>query len=221
MPEIAEITVNGQPKKINFEINGEIYTLAGGREPVIEPLTVTRNGDYNPPTGTDGYAPVTVDIPSDRKPEQTKTVTITQNGDVTITPDIGKVLSSATVKVSVSSGLQSNFSNIKVTEYTVATTIDGLFYLSSVGFPPENLLGVIAIREGDDPTSASISFIGAVSQYGGDRQPSVFIKNDGYNSPTYGGKQVGFTNGKKNIEFLGKMYAGKTYLFLGFYGPVV
>ena len=221
MPEIKGVTVNGQPKKVSFEINGEIYTLGGGREPVIEPLTAIRNGDYIPPVGTDGYAPVSVKIPSDRKPEQTKTVTITQNGDVTITPDEGKVLSSANVKVSVSRGLQSKFSDIKVAEYTVASTIDGLFRLAGVGFSPENLLGVVAIREGDDPVSPSISFIGAVSQYGMDNQPSVFIKNDGYNSPTFGGKQIGFKDGKKTIEFLGKMYAGQTYLFIGFYGPVV
>lgn len=101
MPEIAEITVNGQPKKVNFEINGEIYTLGGGKEPVIEPLTVTRNGDYRPPTGTDGYAPVTVDIPSDCKPEQEKTLRVTDNGTFSIKPDGGKVLSGATVNVDV------------------------------------------------------------------------------------------------------------------------
>lgn len=34
----------------------------GGGEPTIEPLSVTENGTYNPPSGVDGYAPVTVNV---------------------------------------------------------------------------------------------------------------------------------------------------------------
>lgn len=34
----------------------------GGEEAVIQPLSVTQNGTYNPPSGVDGYAPVTVNV---------------------------------------------------------------------------------------------------------------------------------------------------------------
>ena len=34
----------------------------GGGEPTIEPLSATQNGTYNPPSGVDGYAPVTVNV---------------------------------------------------------------------------------------------------------------------------------------------------------------
>lgn len=82
---------------------GEAIVGKAKRQPVVQSLYVTRNGNYTPPEGVDGYAPVRVQIPSDRKPEQTKTVTITQNGDVTITPDAGNVLSRVVVEVSVAS----------------------------------------------------------------------------------------------------------------------
>lgn len=35
----------------------------GGVEPVIEALTVTKNGTYTAPDGVDGYSPVTVNVP--------------------------------------------------------------------------------------------------------------------------------------------------------------
>ena len=34
----------------------------GGREPVLETLSVTENGDYMPPEGVDGFSEVTVDV---------------------------------------------------------------------------------------------------------------------------------------------------------------
>jgi hypothetical protein len=34
----------------------------GGGTPVVQPLSVTQNGTYNPPSGVDGYAPVTVNV---------------------------------------------------------------------------------------------------------------------------------------------------------------
>lgn len=34
----------------------------GGGSGVVQPLSVTQNGTYNPPSGVDGYAPVTVNI---------------------------------------------------------------------------------------------------------------------------------------------------------------
>lgn len=34
----------------------------GGGSAVVQPLSVTQNGTYNPPSGVDGYAPVTVNV---------------------------------------------------------------------------------------------------------------------------------------------------------------
>lgn len=34
----------------------------GGGSAVVQPLNVTQNGTYNPPSGVDGYAPVTVNV---------------------------------------------------------------------------------------------------------------------------------------------------------------
>lgn len=41
---------------VTVEISG------GGGSAVIQPLSVTQNGTYNPPSGVDGYAPVTVNV---------------------------------------------------------------------------------------------------------------------------------------------------------------
>lgn len=55
----------------------------GGSEPVIEPLSVTDNGEYSAPSGVDGYSPVTVNVPKGITPSGT--IQITQNGTVDVT----------------------------------------------------------------------------------------------------------------------------------------
>lgn len=53
---------NGKVLAIN---NGKIEARSvqwGGGAPVVQPLSVTQNGTYNPPSGVDGYAPVTVNV---------------------------------------------------------------------------------------------------------------------------------------------------------------
>lgn len=40
------------------------YGSGGGYTPIVTPLTVTQNGTYSVPQGTDGYNPVTVNVPS-------------------------------------------------------------------------------------------------------------------------------------------------------------
>lgn len=44
----------------------EISNIQGGG--VVEELTITSNGTYNPPAGIDGYAPVVVNVPQDGGP---------------------------------------------------------------------------------------------------------------------------------------------------------
>ena len=46
----------------NGKFEARSVQWGGGGEAVIEPLSVTQNGTYNPPSGVDGYAPVTVDV---------------------------------------------------------------------------------------------------------------------------------------------------------------
>ena len=53
---------NGKVLAIN---NGKLEARSvqwGGGSAVVQPLSVTQNGTYNPPSGVDGYAPVTVDV---------------------------------------------------------------------------------------------------------------------------------------------------------------
>ena len=53
---------NGKVLAIN---NGKIEARSvqwGGDGAVVQPLSVTQNGTYNPPSGVDGYAPVTVNV---------------------------------------------------------------------------------------------------------------------------------------------------------------
>lgn len=44
-----------------FGVTGN-YEGSGGGGAVVQPLSVTQNGTYNPPSGVDGYAPVTVNV---------------------------------------------------------------------------------------------------------------------------------------------------------------
>lgn len=53
---------NGKVLAIN---NGKIDARSvqwGGGSAVVQPLSVTQNGTYNPPSGVDGYAPVSVSV---------------------------------------------------------------------------------------------------------------------------------------------------------------
>ena len=53
---------NGKVLAIN---NGKLEARSvqwGGGSAVVQPLSVTQNGTYNPPSGVDGYAPVTVSV---------------------------------------------------------------------------------------------------------------------------------------------------------------
>ena len=57
----------------------------GGKEPVVESLSVTENGIYNAPSGVDGYNPVDVHVPQ-REPVL-DSLSVTDNG--TYTPSVG------------------------------------------------------------------------------------------------------------------------------------
>ena len=59
---ILTLANNGKVLAIN---NGKLEARSvqwGGGGAVVQPLSVTQNGTYNPPSGVDGYAPVTVNV---------------------------------------------------------------------------------------------------------------------------------------------------------------
>ena len=74
----------GLPIKFSPEDYGKMIDEHGRLVPVppptpsavIEPITITENGTYEPPTGVDGYAPVAVNIHS----AVIESITITDNG---------------------------------------------------------------------------------------------------------------------------------------------
>lgn len=54
------ITENGTYDVVNYA-NVDVSVQGGS---VIQPLSITQNGTYSPPSGVDGYAPVVVSVPS-------------------------------------------------------------------------------------------------------------------------------------------------------------
>ena len=55
----TEITENGT---YDTTENNEVTVDVSGSSSVVQPLSVTQNGTYTPPSGVDGYAPVTVNV---------------------------------------------------------------------------------------------------------------------------------------------------------------
>lgn len=225
MPEIKEVMVNGVPKQVNFEINGQIYTLGGGGDPVVVPLHVTQNGTYAPPTGTDGYAPVSVNIPSDRKPEQSKTVEVNRNGSVVVEPDGGKVLTSATVNVNVPSDRKPEMAGQQTINANGTRTFSppgGYVYSSftvDVQTPapkPEQAKTVEATANGDvvitpDPGKVLSSATVRVNVQGGAKTEEVRVTAAGF-------VQTTLPDGPAEVWGWGQMgadFTAPTYLFQG------
>lgn len=85
-----------------------------GTQPVIESLSVTANGTYAAPDGTDGYSPVTVNVPiPDGYIVPSGTKTITENGTHDVTE-----YASVVVDVGKSSGLAYDIGTFTVDEDT-------------------------------------------------------------------------------------------------------
>lgn len=55
----SQITQNGT---YDTTLNNEVTVNVPGSSAVVQPLSVAQNGTYNPPSGVDGYAPVTVNV---------------------------------------------------------------------------------------------------------------------------------------------------------------
>ena len=76
---VIEPSNNGKVLAIE---NGKIVarSVQWGSGAVVQSLSVTQNGTYNPPSGVDGYAPVTVNVSG-----ITYTFADDGNGNITIT----------------------------------------------------------------------------------------------------------------------------------------
>ena len=76
---VIEPSNNGKVLAID---NGKIVarSVQWGSSAVVQPLSVTQNGTYNPPSGVDGYSPVTVNVSG-----ITYTFADDGNGNITIT----------------------------------------------------------------------------------------------------------------------------------------
>ena len=86
---------------------------AGDALMAIEPLSVTANGTYSAPSGTDGYDPVTVNVP-----QPSGSITITENG----THDVAAYASAnVNVPTGTAKNIQYNTAVSKVTNKTSYT----------------------------------------------------------------------------------------------------
>lgn len=74
------IKTSGKYCEADIEV---INTPDSGGAPVINPLSVTANGTYTAPSGVDGYAPVTVNVPQGVFPTGNINITDTNVTDVT------------------------------------------------------------------------------------------------------------------------------------------
>lgn len=123
--KFGDIAIPPTPVELEIDANGNvvinevisvtnedivhIYSLEQPVVPIIESLTISQNGDYNAPSGVDGFNPVYVDVPN--PPLQQKSVT----GNGMVTPDSGYYgLSSVLVNVPGASILNFNLGRLKI-----------------------------------------------------------------------------------------------------------
>ena len=71
-----QITTNGIYDVTNY---ASAEVAVPSEKPVTEELTVTKNGEYTPGTGVDGYSKVTVSVPSESGGASAQTCTVTVN----------------------------------------------------------------------------------------------------------------------------------------------
>ena len=95
----ADITASGATVSVPagyYESAVSKTVDADGNDAVIQALTVTANGTYTPPSGVDGYAPVTVNVASEEVPaveQATPEISVNEGGLITAiaTQEAGQV----------------------------------------------------------------------------------------------------------------------------------
>lgn len=129
--EQIENALNAIHGVVTKENNGKVLAIEAGKivaksasewtdAPVLEPLSVTANGDYSPGAGVDGYSAVHVAVPG----ATLTTKSITQNGTYNASQDNADGYSSVTVNVPGGATIQP----LSVTEngtYTPPSGVDG------------------------------------------------------------------------------------------------
>ena len=89
---------------INDSTINEQYVRKYGTFKLQSDKEITENGKHTADVGFNGLSSVNVNVEGGGKVEQTKSVTITENGTTTVTPDVGKTLSSVNITTNVSGG---------------------------------------------------------------------------------------------------------------------
>ena len=80
-----DIYPSAELNKWGGEVFGIMIPGAGAPEPITVPISITENGEYDPPDGVDGFSHVAVDVPSEEP--TIEPLMIVQNG--TYTPPLG------------------------------------------------------------------------------------------------------------------------------------
>ena len=91
-----------------------------GNTPEVHELTILENGTYDATENVDGqsfdgYNTIVVDI-EEAKPTQTKDISISNNGTMSVTPDDGKTLSSVNITTNVITAKQEEEKTITITD---------------------------------------------------------------------------------------------------------
>ena len=123
--------------------------------------SISKKGVAVPPEAKLDTYPALIDSIAKAKPEQAKTVEIAENGDFTVTPDVGKVLSAVTAKVNVSGGAVESVNGQTGVVNLGAGDVGAIPNSAApVEVPPENTLDIIQsagklVAKGGDAIVAS------------------------------------------------------------------
>lgn len=167
--EQIEAALNAIHGVVTLENNGKVLAIEGSKiiaksaseltdAPVLEPLSVTANGDYTPGIGVDGFNSVHVAVPG---AGNIQPLSVTQNG--TYTPPSG-VDGYAPVTVNVSGG----------GELPLPSEYQQVLYIESTGtqcayadVDVSGMIGAISARMQTDDTANTVLYgvIGSSSSY--------------------------------------------------------
>lgn len=177
----------GTEVETQTDLIGQIKTALAGKatgggsaaDPVIQELTVTENGTYEPPDGVDGYSPVVVNVES-------------SGGSATSAEDglITRTLTEYTNNRVTSVGADAFYSNTTITSvnFPNVTTIGneafrGCTKLANLNFPAAKTIGQHAFRGNKTMTEAVFPAVTSLGGYAF-RENTALKKVDFGQSPT-------------------------------------
>ena len=117
--EEIEITANGTyaPEDVVYD---KVIVNVPSHESKLDELTATRNGEYTPATGYDGFSKVKVDVPTEGKEPNLQNIELTKNGTYGASTGYDGF---GTVKVNVSGGTFTATKNGTYVENDLYSTI--------------------------------------------------------------------------------------------------